>query len=161
MSTLYLFDLPSEIVDLIYEFAAPFNNIKKKVCKELLLNVTCKFIKKEVNLLEYYFMDNKPHRSYRLSRYIDSDGCVSRSLISAKFSNSFSKSELCVMFKNLTTCSCCQIHLSNNPKTITSTWDEQPICPLRYNLHEEQLCSCPCRHYRRILCRSHYLLCKS
>ena len=54
------------------------------------------------------------------------------------------------LFNGLKNCKCCPEHRYNCPKNIYDYWDEQPLYKPRYNLN----CTCPCRHYKRILCNS-------
>ena len=158
MTLSQLFQLPAEIIQLIYDFAAPYAHIKKKVLKELLFEASIKQLDKEVLALNEYLMDSniRNRRRFKRINYIDSDGFLNRSLISYHLCETFSKKNICNMFSNISSCHCCKIHTSNSPETISDTWDEQPLCPVRPGGNRD-FCHCKCRHYKRILANSYHL----
>ena len=83
MTSSRLFQLPPELINLIYEFASPYTNNKKKMIKELLFDATIKRLNKGVNLLDNYLMETHylRHNCRRNFRHVDSDGYLSRSII--------------------------------------------------------------------------------
>ena len=153
-----LFQLPAEIIQVIYDFAAPYADTKKKVLKELLFEASIKQLDKEVFALNEYLMDShiRNRRRFRRINHVDSDGFVSRGLISYHLRETFSKKNICDMFSNVCSCHCCKMHASNSPKTISDTGDEQPLCPVRPSSNQG-LCNCKCPHYKRILANSYHL----
>ena len=64
------------LIQLIYDFAAPYAHIKKKVLKELLFEASIKQLDKEVLALNEYLMDSniRNRRRFKRINYIDSDG---------------------------------------------------------------------------------------
>lgn len=158
MTSSRLFNLPAEIIQLIYDFAAPYVDIKQKVLKELLFEASIQYLDKEVLALNVYLMDShiRNRRRCRRMNHVDSDGFLSRGLISYHLRETFSKKNICNMFSNVSSCHCCKMHTSNSPKTISDTWDEQPLCPVRPS-SIQGLCNCKCRHYKRILVNSYHL----
>lgn len=158
MTASRLFNLPAEIIQLIYDFAAPYAEIKKKVLKELLCEASIQYLDKEVLALNEYLMDSniRNGRLFKRINYIDSDGFLKRSLISYHLFGIFSKKKICNIFSNISSCHCCKMHARNSPETIFDTWDEQPICHVQPG-SMEGLCNCKCRHYKRILVNSYHL----
>jgi hypothetical protein len=50
--------------------------------------------------------------------------------------------------KVFNSCNCCDHHKENKPSTY-SKWIETP-----FNDNQEVVCTCPCRHYSRWICRT-------
>jgi hypothetical protein len=158
MTVSRLSQLPPELINIIYEFASPYTNNKKKMMKELLFDATIILLNEKVNLLKNYLLGSDlRHNRRRNLRHVDSDGQLSRSIISEYIHHTSSKHDICDMFSNLCSCHCCKMHYNNDPKTISDTWDRQPISPIR-PCNEEEFCKCKCRHYKRILTDSYDLL---
>jgi len=145
-----LFGLPIEIIDIIYDFAAPFKELKIKNLNELNKLLTIKELDRTLLWLRERMLKSK----IKLKNVIESNGHFNRSYSSEAFSNIYDENELKKYFNYLKKCRCCKMHRTNTPKTILSIWDEQPIWTCRNEMSEECLCVCKCRHYKRILVTS-------
>jgi len=153
-----IFALPVEIVDLIYDFAAPFKEPRKKNLKQLLVKTTITLLDKKVQYL--IKVRNKQLAKTEKNRnwLVDSDGHLSRNFVAGGFTHVFDGDEIKLCFNNLKGCRCCKMHRTNIPRNIAGTWDEQPLRVEGPEFCEEYLCTCKCRHYKRILVKTfeHY-----
>lgn len=67
----------------------------------------------------------------------------------AYFRYTYSPEQLRKLFEDMKYCNCCKVHKYNCPKHLDDIWDEQSIYRPRYG--ENLTCTCPCRHYKRIM----------
>ena len=139
-SSLPFFDLPTPLLDLIYEFSGNQKQLKIKAEKEMLFNISME----QLNKYKRQCMNRRHHPGSRLFGY--------RHLLGIIVHNNFDNLEKKQHFNNLNNCNCCLRHQRNNPKKINETWDENPLMyiePIK-NMRNCQ-CKCKCRHYKRII----------
>ena len=141
-----LFDLPTPIIDIIYEFSGNQKKLKKKSEDELLFNVSIETL----NHYRKYCMNRRNHPSSKFFGY--------RHLLGITFHNNCDNLDKKKHFNNLKNCKCCERHQRNVPKNINDTWDEDPILYInKHNLDLESSngCKCKCRHYKRIIANTY------
>ena len=140
MSSHSFFDLPTPLLDLIYEFSGNQKQLKTKAENELLFNIS-------MNVLNDYkrqCMNRRHHPGSRFFGY--------RHLLGIIVHNNFDNLGKKQHFDNLNSCNCCPRHQKNTPKTINDTWDENPLMCIEpiENMRNCE-CKCKCRHYKRII----------
>ena len=150
------FELPPEIVDLIFNYAAPFKEPKKKNLNQLLVNTTIALLDKKVQHLRNRRTKQLAKAASKYPNFMnDSDGYMSRYFIAGGLTHIFDGDEIQSCFNNLKGCRCCKMHRTNIPRNILGTWDEQPLKVMGPEFGEEELCACKCRHYKRILVKTY------
>lgn len=139
-SSLSFFDLPTPLLDLIYEFSGNQKQLKTKAENELLFNIS-------MNVLNDYKRQCMNRRHHPGSRFFGF-----RHLLGIIVHNNFDNLEKKQHFDNLNNCNCCPRHQKNTPKTINDTWDENPLMYIEpiENMRNCE-CKCKCRHYKRII----------
>ena len=140
MSSRSFFDLPTPLLDLIYEFSGNQKQLKTEAEKEMLFNISME----QLNKYKRHCMNRRHHPG---SKYFGI-----RHLLGIAFHNNFDNLEKIQHFNNLNNCKCCARHQRNNPEDINDEWDEHPIMYMETikNMRNCE-CKCKCRHYKRII----------
>jgi hypothetical protein len=134
------FDLPTPLLDLIYEFSGNQKQLKSQTEQELLFNIS-------MGIFNDYKRQVMNRRHHPGSKYFGV-----RHLLGIIVHNNCDNLEKKQHFNNLNNCNCCTRHKRNTPMTITDTWDEDPIMYMEnITKMEKKNCKCKCRHYKRII----------
>ncbi len=137
------FDLPTPLLDIIYEFSGNQKQLKIKSEKEMLFNISME----QLNKYKRQCMNRRHHPG---SKYFGF-----RHLLGIIVHNNLDNLEKIQHFNNLNNCNCCPRHQRNNPKKINETWDEDPIMFMDPIKKRNCQCKCKCRHYKRIIANTY------